>query len=60
MFLLDYPDAAEISDWADEAMCWAVMEGILIGTGRGLEPGAAATEAQLAVVLDRWQRLTVA
>ncbi len=60
MFLLDYPDAAEISDWADEAMRWAVMEGILIGTGRGLEPGAAATEARLAVVLDRWQRLTVA
>ena len=58
MFLLDYPDAAGISDWADEAMHWAVVEGILVGTGRGLEPGAAATEAQLAVVLDRWQRLT--
>ena len=56
MFLLDYPDAAEISDWADEAMHWAVMKGILVGTDRGLEPKALATEDQLAVVLERWKK----
>lgn len=55
MFYLNYPDAAEISDWADEAMHWVVMNGILIGSDRGLEPKANATDAQLATVLDRWQ-----
>ena len=29
MFLLDYPDAGEISSYADEAMHWVVMKGIL-------------------------------
>lgn len=55
MFYLNYPDAAEISEWADEAMHWVVMNGILIGSDRGLEPKANATDAQLATVLDRWQ-----
>ena len=54
-FPLDYPDAAEVSDWADEAMHWVVMHEILIGTENGLEPKATATEDQLALVLDRWQ-----
>ncbi len=56
MFLLDYPDAGEISEYADEAMHWAVMNGILTGTGNGLEPKAAVTQAQLALVLERWQK----
>ena len=54
-FPLDYPDAAEISDWADEAMHWCVMQGILTGTDRGLEPEATATDDQLALVLERWE-----
>ena len=29
MFLLDAPDAAEVSDWADEAMHWVVMHDII-------------------------------
>ena len=29
MFRLDYPDAAEISVWADEAMHWVVMKGVI-------------------------------
>ena len=29
MFLLNYADAAEVSPWADEAMHWMVMNGIL-------------------------------
>ena len=55
MFLLDYPDAGEISDWADEAMHWCVMNGIIVGTDKGLEPKATATDDQLALVLERWQ-----
>jgi len=31
MFLLDYADAAEISDWADEAVHWLVMRGAMPG-----------------------------
>ena len=54
-FLLDYPDAEQISDWADEAMHWCVMNGIIVGTDMGLEPKATATEDQLALILERWQ-----
>lgn len=53
-FEMDYPDANQISGWADEAMHWAVMKGILIGTEIGLEPKATATDDQLSIVLDRW------
>ncbi len=31
MFLLNYADASEVSAWADEAMHWVVMNGILTG-----------------------------
>ena len=54
-FPLDFPDAAEVSEWADEAMHWVVMNGILVGTDKGLEPKSLATDDQLAIVLDRWQ-----
>ena len=54
-FLLDYPDADRISPWADEGMHWCVMNGIILGTDRGLEPKAPVTKDQLAQVLQRWQ-----
>ena len=55
-FPLDFPDASEVSDWADEAMHWVVMNEIIAGTDKGLEPKALATEGQLAFVLERWQK----
>ncbi len=55
-FPLDFPDASEVSDWADEAMHWVVMNEIIAGTDKGLEPKALATEGQLALVLERWQK----
>ena len=55
-FPLDFPDAAEVSKWADEAMHWVVMNGIIVGTNKGLEPKALATVGQLAIVLERWQK----
>ena len=55
-FPLNYPDAAQVSDWADEAMHWVVMNGIIIGTDKGLEPKATATDDQLSLVLQRWQK----
>jgi len=55
LFPLGFRDAGTVSDWADEAMQWAVMNRIIIGTGSGIEPKATATDAQLAIVLDRWE-----
>ena len=55
MFLLDYADRAEISDWAYEAMCWMTMKGILNGTGsKMLEPRGSATRAQVAAMIQRF------
>ena len=51
-FLLDYSDAQQISAWADEAMHWCVMKGILSGTGADtLSPGMSTTRGQMAVML---------
>ena len=36
-------------------MHWCVMNGIITGTDKGLEPKATATDDQLSLVLDRWQ-----
>ena len=55
MFPLEFADAAEVSEWANEAMHWVVMKGIIIGTDKGLEPKATATDDQLSLVLQRWQ-----
>ena len=56
MFNLDYPDAADVSAYADEAMHWVVMKKIIIGTDLGLEPKAYATPDQLSLLLQRWQK----
>ena len=55
MFPLGFRDADTVSDWADEAVQWAVMNRIIVGTGSGIEPKATATDEQLSIVLDRWQ-----
>ena len=55
MFPLGFSDAETVSAWADEAMQWAVMNRIIIGTGKALAPKATATDDQLSIVLDRWQ-----
>ena len=36
MFQLDYPDAAEVSEWADEAMHWAVGNQVITERNSGL------------------------
>ena len=57
-FPLRYDDAASISDWADEAMHWCVMKGVLNGTGETtLSPQLTATRAQLAAILRRFCEL---
>lgn len=57
-FPLRYDDAASISSWADEAMHWCVMKGLLNGTSEtALSPQLTATRAQLAAILQRFCEL---
>ena len=43
-----------MSDWAKDAMVWAVQEGLIQGTGANkLSPAADTTRAQLAQILMR-------
>ena len=53
MFLLDYPDAAEIAPWADEAMHYAVMNGIFTGSEEGLFPKGTLSAAELPAILEQ-------
>ena len=51
-FPLDYADAAQVSDWAYEAMCWCTMKGIISGVGGNrLNPQGSATRAEVAQIL---------
>ncbi len=54
MFLLDYPDAASVGEWADEAMHWMVMQGVINGMDGKLAPQGTATRAQVATMLMRY------
>ena len=52
--LSGYVDSASVSDWAKDAMVWAVQEGLIQGTGANkLSPAADTTRAQLAQILMR-------
>ena len=44
-----------VSDYAADALCWAVDEGLLTGKGGGwLNPAGTATRAEVAVILMRF------
>ncbi len=52
--LAAFPDGETVSDFATEAMAWAVREGIVNGMENGkLAPVAAASRAQVATILLR-------
>lgn len=56
--LSGYPDAGKVSDWASDAMRWAVGGGIITGTGAGaLNPVGNASRAEVATMLMRLVRL---
>ena len=52
--LSGYPDAGQIQSWAQEAMTWAVAEGIVEGMDGALNPAGSATRAQIATILLRF------
>jgi hypothetical protein len=49
-----FPDADEVSDWAEEALKWAVAAGLIQGRDSGLAPKGTATRAEVAVILERF------
>ena len=50
----DYEDGAEVSDWADEAMHWAVGSGLIIGRSETeLAPRDTASRAEVATMFKR-------
>ena len=50
-----FQDAGQVGDWAQEAITWAVEEGIIDGmTPTTLEPTGTATRAQAAAMLQRF------
>ena len=48
-----FPDAGKVSDYAREAMQWAVGSGLLKGMDGKLNPQGTATRAQVATILQR-------
>lgn len=58
-FPLDFPDAADVSDYAYEALCWLTMQNVIQGMEDGnLHPQGTATRAQLATMLMRFCQAT--
>ena len=56
--LSKYTDAASVSDWAEDAMTWAVTTGVIKGmTDTTLVPGGYATRAQIATIMQRYAGL---
>lgn len=54
-FPLNYPDIEALGEFADEAMHWCVMTGVLQGTADGrLAPKDTADRAQLSAILHRY------
>ena len=49
-----FSDAASVSAYSYDAMCWAVEEGIINGISGALQPQGCATRAQIAVILCRF------
>jgi hypothetical protein len=54
---LDFEDAGDVSDYASEAMQWAVINGIINGKNGLLDPQGPATREQLAAIMQRYINL---
>ena len=55
MPLMNTADSGDVSDWAWDAMSWAVDAGIMGGKGGGrLDPTGTATRAEVAAILRNY------
>ena len=52
-----YADASNVSNWAVDAMRWAVGEGLIQGSNNHLRPQFNATRAEVATILMRFCKL---
>ncbi|MBQ3497481.1 MAG: S-layer homology domain-containing protein [Oscillospiraceae bacterium] len=57
MFLLAYPDAMDVSDWAYEAVCWMSMHQLTTPTDAPLVPQGSVTRGGLAGVLAAYTQI---
>ena len=55
--LSSFGDGESVAAWAQEAVRWAVADGVISGTDAGLDPMGTADRAQAAVVLVRFAGL---
>ncbi len=56
-----YADSAAVSDWSEQAMAWAVENGLLTGSGAGaLDPQGNASRAEVATLMVRASDLLTA
>ncbi len=56
-FPLNFNDADQVSEWADEAMHWMIMNGIIQGmSDKELSPQGDALRAQVATMLMRFSQ----
>jgi len=57
MGMAGYEDVDAISDWAADAMTWAVNKGIITGNAGKLNPTGTATRAEVATMMSRYAAL---
>ncbi len=53
-FPLNFSDAADVSEWAYEPLCWLTMNNIVNGSNGKLNPKAEATRAEFAAMVARY------
>ena len=59
--LEDFVDAGKVSNFAKEAMTWAVATELIIGVGdEKLEPKATSNRGQIATVIERFETVNLA
>ncbi len=51
--LASFPDAGKVSDFAKEAMAWAVKNEVITGKNGKLDPTATASRAEIATIIMR-------
>jgi hypothetical protein len=55
-----FADAGDISEWAIDAMKWAVGSGLIVGRGEGnIAPKDTATRAEMATIITRFCKTVV-
>ena len=55
--LTGFVDAAQVGNYATEAMQWAVANGFIQGSANKLSPKSTASRAQVATILMRFMAL---